>query len=68
MRLKSTGLNIKGNLNVTGNVTANGIYKIGNQNGINGNFTILKDVDLIGLTKTYCNLNFSGGILVGSSC
>ena len=51
----------------TGNITANNFFA-GKQQGINANITILKDVDLIGLTKTYCHQNFTGGLLTWTDC
>lgn len=38
------------------------------ENGIDVNMTILKDADLVGLTKTYCDMNFVEGILESTTC
>lgn len=54
-------------LNVNGTINANALM-VNNTAGLNGTYTILKDVDLVGLTKTYCNLTFTGGLMTGSNC
>ena len=64
----SANLNILSNLNSTGNINAQTNFSVNNVQGITKGMTILKDVDLIGLTKTYCDLNFTGGILTSSTC
>jgi hypothetical protein len=62
------------NLHVNGSILANGTinatigFGVNGKSGITGNYTILKDVDLVGLTKTYCSMNFTGGILFSSTC
>lgn len=56
------------NINATGNINTQANFSVNNIQGITGGYTILKDVDLIGLTKTYCNLNFTGGILYSTTC
>jgi hypothetical protein len=56
------------NVNVTGNITASTGYKVGASTGLSGTYQILKDVDLVGLTKTYCNQTFTGGILTNTTC
>lgn len=55
-------------LHVNGNILTNGTLIVNGSSGINGTYTILKDVDLVGLTKTYCNLTFTGGLMTGSNC
>jgi hypothetical protein len=55
-------------LNATEIINTQQNFSVNNIQGITGGYTILKDVDLIGLTKTYCNLNFTGGILYSSTC
>lgn len=44
------------------NYSARGIY------GLSGTYQVLKDVDLVGLTKTFCNQTFTGGILTSTNC
>ena len=44
------------------------VTTISGNTGITGNYTILKDANLITLVKTYCFMNFTGGILVSSTC
>lgn len=36
--------------------------------GLTQEIMIIKDVNLIGLTKTYCNITFIGGIANKTSC
>jgi hypothetical protein len=62
---KSVG---SGKVNVQGNLNVDSNYMVAGVNGLTKNMTVLKDADLIGLTKTYCDLNFVGGILIGSTC
>lgn len=50
------------NINFTLKLNSNG------REGISINITVLKDADLIGLTKTYCSMNFSNGILYNTTC
>ena len=54
-------------LSVGGTINALAL-KVNNTAGLNATYTILKDVDLVGLTKTYCNLTFTGGLMTGSNC
>lgn len=53
---------------LNGDVFFDGNIFINNLKGINLNARILKDVNLISSVKTYCDLNFVGGLLVGGSC
>jgi|SRR3990167_1805101 len=52
----------RNNLNVQGNISVRGYV------GITQVIQIVKDVDLVGLTKTYCNISIVGGIINGTSC
>lgn len=36
--------------------------------GIDANVTLVKDVDILGTTVTYCDLNYSRGLLVAQNC
>jgi hypothetical protein len=64
--VRGTG-NFSGNLYVTKNITSSG-YLWNNNAGITKEIQILKDVDLVGLTKTYCNITYSGGIVTNTTC
>jgi hypothetical protein len=56
-----------GIVNVTGNLSSSQ-FAVNGVNGLTGIYQILKDVDLVGLTKTYCNQTFTGGILTNTTC
>ncbi len=60
------------NIDADGNFNALNIkgayYSSDGNKGLTKNMTILKDTDLVMLTKTFCDLNFKEGILVGSTC
>jgi hypothetical protein len=57
-----------GKVNINGNLSVDSNYMVGGINGLTKNMTIVKSVDLVGLTKVMCDLNFVGGILIGSTC
>jgi len=63
----SPTFNFLNNVNVTGNITASTGYKVGASTGITqtNNMKVLKDADLVLLTKTYCWINdtITGGII-----
>lgn len=61
-------LHVNGNILANGTINATGGFGVGTKSGITGNYTILKDVDLVGLTKTYCFFNITGGLITGSNC
>jgi hypothetical protein len=51
------------------NGTTNAVnYSVNGTAGLTGTYQILKDVDLVGLTKTYCNQTFTSGLLTASNC
>lgn len=63
-----TSLHVNGNILANGTINATSGLGVNGNSGITGNYTILKEVDLVGLTKTYCSMNFTGGILFSSTC
>lgn len=62
----TTTLDVNGGFIAT-NVNATGYYT-GLLTGRSLNVTILKDADLVMLTKTYCHQNFTSGLLTWSDC
>jgi hypothetical protein len=63
-----TALHVNGNILANGTINATTGFGVNGNSGITGNYTILKDADLVMLTKTYCSMNFTGGILFSSTC
>jgi hypothetical protein len=55
------GIDMGGNLNMTGNITTSGVYKVGASTGLTGNY-------LINGSTSQCWMNYTGGILTASSC
>jgi hypothetical protein len=64
----SEGTIISNDVNASRIVKAGTVFNVNGTNGIDKNMTVLKDVDLVLLTKTYCDMNFLGGILVATTC
>jgi hypothetical protein len=54
-------------LNATGTVNSLESYKINGVVGLTVNYTVVCDVDLIGLTKKYQNFTVTGGLIVGNT-
>lgn len=66
--LNLSGTNANANLNISPfNLTAS-YFQSDNKIGIVKQDRILEDVNLVSLTKTYCNLTYAGGIVVNSTC
>jgi hypothetical protein len=55
-------------LDVNGTINSKANYQINGTNGITQTITILKDVDFLGMLKTYCNVTYTGGIVTNTTC
>jgi len=55
-------------INTTQQINTNTNFSVNNVQGITKGMNIVKSVDLIGLTKVMCDLNFTGGILYSTTC